>query len=169
VTPARPPLPLWTLVQTAHLAARRFTEVFAEAGLTPAQFGVLAALADGDDLSKAELAKAILVRPQSMARLTDAMVEQGLLARTGPGGRGRRTGLTMTDRGRRALDRARPAAWAINQPDAVGLSPDEIAVLTTLLETISGTLGRHQETGAPDPGPGVIGPKGFGRIDEAGG
>jgi DNA-binding MarR family transcriptional regulator len=138
--PARPPVPLWKLVQTAHLAERRFTEVFAAAGLTPAQFGVLACLADGDDLSKADLAKAILVRPQSMARLTDAMVEQGLLQRSGPRARGRRSTLTMTERGRRALEQARPAAWAINQPAAIGLSPQEVDVLLTQLHTISQAL-----------------------------
>ena len=140
MTQPDPPLPLWALVQTAHLAARRFTEVFAEAGLTPAQFGVLACLADGDDLSKAELAQAILVRPQSMARLTNAMIDQGLIQRTGPGGRGRRSGLSMTDRGKRALDQARPAAWAINQPDAVGLSAQEIDVLLDHLQTITRAL-----------------------------
>lgn len=32
--PSTPLVPLWDLVQTAHLAARRFTEVFAEASLT---------------------------------------------------------------------------------------------------------------------------------------
>jgi len=138
--PSPPPLPLWKLVQTAHLAERRFTAVFAAAGLTPAQFGVLACLADGDDLSKADLAKAILVRPQSMARLTDAMVEQGLLVRAGPRAKGRRSTLTMSERGRRALDQARPAAWAINQPRAIGLSPHEVDVLLTHLDTISQTL-----------------------------
>ncbi len=108
---------------------------------------MLACLADGDDLSKAELAKAILVRPQSMARLTDAMIDQGLLARTGPGGRGRRARLTMTDRGRRRLDEARPAAWALNQPDQIGLSPDDIPILVGYLETISRALS--------EPGPEV--------------
>jgi DNA-binding MarR family transcriptional regulator len=137
---SRPAVPLWTLVQTAHLAARRFTEIFAEAGLTPAQYGVLACLADGDDLSKAELAKAILVRPQSMARLTDAMVDQGLLLRTGPGGRGRRTRLGMTELGRQKLAQARPAAWAINQPDQIGLTLGDVVVLEGYLHTIAKAL-----------------------------
>jgi DNA-binding MarR family transcriptional regulator len=145
--PGPPPLPLWKLVQTAHLAERRFTEVFAAAGLTPAQFGVLACLADGDDLSKADLAKAILVRPQSMARLTDAMVDSGLIARAGPRARGRRSTLTMTELGRRALEQARPAAWAINQPRAIGLDPEEVDVLLTLLHTISQTLADPDDRG----------------------
>ena len=103
-------VPLWELVQTAHLATRRFTEVFAEAGLTPAQYGVLASLADGDDLSQADLARSVQVRPQSMGRLVAAMISHGLVERGGPGGRGRRTGLEITPAGRAALDRARPAA-----------------------------------------------------------
>lgn len=116
-----PALPLWTLVQTAHVAGRRIAAVFGEAGLTPQQFGVLACLvdgdADGDDgLSKAELARAVLVRPQSMGRLVDAMIRQGLVARSGPGGRGRRAALTVTDRGRAAHEAARPAAYLMTVP-----------------------------------------------------
>lgn len=131
-----PALPLWELVQTAHVATRRFTEVFAEAGLTPAQFGVLACLADGDDLSQADLARAVLVRPQSIARLVTAMVELGLVRRTGPGGRGRRTGLTLTARGRRAHDLARPLAYAINRPEVLGLEPAEVTSLVAQLSAV---------------------------------
>lgn len=133
-------VPLWELVQTAHLATRRFTEVFAEAGLTPAQYGVLASLADGDDLSQADLARAVLVRPQSMGRLVAAMVEHGLVERAGPGGRGRRTGLEITPAGRRALDRARPAAHALNEPAALGLDADRLAALVESLAVIRARL-----------------------------
>lgn len=134
------PVLLWELVQTAHVAARRFTEVFAEAGLTPAQFGVLASLADGDDLSQADLARAVLVRPQSMGRLVAAMVARGLVDRAGPGGRGRRTGLALTPAGRRALDVARPAAYALNEPAALGLTADQVAVLVDHLTAVRARL-----------------------------
>ena len=140
MTTTRPELPLWELVQTAHVVARRFAEVFAEAGLTPAQFGVLACLADGDDLSQADLARVVLVRPQSMGRLIGSMVELGLVERVGPGGRGRRAGLTLTAHGRRALDQARPAAYAINQPAAVGLDPLSIGRLIGYLTTIRSAM-----------------------------
>lgn len=134
-------VPLWDLVQTAHLAARRFSEVFAEAGLSPAQFGVLASLADGDGLSQADLARAVLVRPQSMNRLVADMVERGLVLRTGPGGRGRRTGLALTPTGTRALEQARPAAYAINVPEALGLTPAEATELVRLLAVVRHQLG----------------------------
>lgn len=129
-------VPLWDLVQTAHLAARRFAEVFAEAGLTPAQYGVLASLADDDDLSQADLARAVLVRPQSMGRLVAAMVEQGLVERAGPGGRGRRTGLEITSAGREALERARPAAYALNEPAELGVDAERLAALVGTLAVI---------------------------------
>ena len=141
-------VPLWEVLQTAHLAARRFTEVFAEAGLTPAQYGVLASLADGDELSQADLARAVLVRPQSMGRLISSMVEQGLVARLGPGGRGRRTGLEATEAGRRALARARPAAYAANEPAALGLQPDDARRLVGYLRTVRATLERDAPAGS---------------------
>lgn len=131
-----PTVPLWDLVQTAHLAERRFTEVFAAAGLSPAQYGVLASLADGDDLSQADLARAVLVRPQSMGRLITDMIAAGLVVRDGPGGRGRRANLHLTPAGEKAFAQARPAAYAINTPEALGLEPEQVDVLSDLLATI---------------------------------
>lgn len=144
-------LPLWTLVRTGHLAGRRLTEVFAAAGLTPAQFGVLACLADGDDLSQAELARAVLVRPQSMNRLVADMVEAGLVRRDGPGGRGRRTGVTPTPAGLTALARARPAAYGLSRPEHLGLTPDELVHLSRLLTRVAEALA--DEPVGPPSGP----------------
>ncbi|MET0693865.1 MAG: MarR family winged helix-turn-helix transcriptional regulator [Propionibacteriaceae bacterium] len=135
-----PPLPLWTLVQTGHLVGQAYTRMFAGHGLTPAQFGVLACLADGDDLSQADLARAVLVRPQSMARLVTDLAAAGLIRRDGPGGRGRRTNLTLTEHGRRAVDRARPAAYAFDQPSRVGLTAAESTELIRLLTLVSTQL-----------------------------
>ncbi|MDH2429671.1 MarR family winged helix-turn-helix transcriptional regulator [Sphaerisporangium sp. TRM90804] len=135
-----PDLPLWELIQTSHVVARRFTEVFASVGLTPTQFGVLASLADRDDLTQAELARAIMVRPQSMNELFVSLLERGLVARDGPGGRGRRTGLRITEAGRALLHHAQPPVAAFNAPGAIGLSPAEAADLTRLLRIVRETL-----------------------------
>lgn len=137
---AEPELPLWELIQTAHVVERLFIQVFADAGLTPTQFGVLASLADGDDLSQAELARAILVRPQSIGRLLRSMVDRGLIIRDGPPGRGRRSGYTMTADGQSALDRALPAVMSINTPEAVGLSSAQSAALVRLLRAVRSRL-----------------------------
>ncbi len=104
-----PELPLWELIQTSHVVARRFRELFARFGLTPTQFGVLACLQDGDDFTKASLARAVLVTPQSMDPLIDSLLSRGLVSRTSVGGRGRAAGITITAAGIELLLRVRPA------------------------------------------------------------
>lgn len=136
---------LWDLVQTARIAERRFAEVFAEFGLTPAQYGVLASLADGDDLSQAELARAILVRPQSLAAVVDTLVAAGLVVREGPPGRGRRKSHALSDRGSRAVAEARPAAYRLLRSEVTGLDPRQTqqfdAALTVRREHLDGGRG----------------------------
>lgn len=118
-----PPLPLWEIVQTHHVVARAFRELFARHGLTPSQFGVLACLSDGDDLTKAQLARAVLVTPQAMDPLVDALLRAGLVERDLPARRGRASGIRLTRAGRDLLAVARPAVADLNGPDRTGLDP----------------------------------------------
>ena len=134
--PAKGQHVLWDLVQTAHVAQRRLTEVFADLGLTPAQYGVLASLADGDDLSQAELARAVLVRPQSLAAVIDTLVGAGLVRRGGPRGRGRRQALSLSDRGRELVAAARPAAYRLLRPEVTGLDPEQSRELAAMLTVV---------------------------------
>lgn len=147
-------LPLWELVQTYHPAARRFGEVFAAAGLGPTQFGVLVALADTDadpdpGPSQADLARHVLVRPQSMGELVGGLLERGLIIREGPGGRGRRARLRITTAGRAALAQAVPGVEVANAPAALGLTATEVGTLVDLLRRVRASLE------APTPGEGA--------------
>lgn len=144
-----PELPMWELVQTYYLVARGFHEVFGAVGLTPVQFGVLASLADGEDLSQADLARAIMVRPQSLGEVATGLIERGLVERDGPGGRGRRARLRITGAGRELLDRARPGVEAFNAPHSTGLSPAESTELVRMLRTVRAAL----STGNPPTRP----------------
>ncbi|TDE27329.1 MarR family transcriptional regulator [Nonomuraea mesophila] len=135
-----PDLPLWELIQTSHVVARGFTALFASVGLTPTQFGVLATLAAGEDLTQAELARAVMVRPQSMNELFVSLLKRGLVDRDGPGGRGRRAGLRITDTGRELLARAQPKVEEFNAPEAIGLSAAEAAELSRMLRVVRDTL-----------------------------
>ncbi|MBW0104756.1 MarR family winged helix-turn-helix transcriptional regulator [Pseudonocardia sp. KRD291] len=138
-------VPLWELIQTSHVVARGFHRVFAEAGLTATQFGVLAELDDrestgGPAPSQAELARVTLLRPQSVGELVASLVERGLVRRDGPAGRGRRTGLELTDAGRGALHRAFPLVQAFNTPTAMGLDAGEARELTRMMRRVRETL-----------------------------
>ena len=138
------PLPLWEVVRTAHVVERLFVAVFARAGLTPQEFGVLASLADEPELTRAQVARNVMVRPQSIGRIVDRMVATGLLTQAHPGGRGRAAPLALTDEGRSRLEAAWPLVAAINAPDATGLSPEQSRSLCELL-----TLVREQVDDAP--------------------
>lgn len=133
-------VPLWELIQTSWVVSRGFTEVFAEVGLSPGQFGTLASLAEQDGLTQAELARQLMMRPQSVGELVGSLLDRGLVRRQGPSGRGHRAGLTLTELGGETLRRAWPGVHAFNAPDAIGLSAEETETLTRLLRTVRHTL-----------------------------
>ena len=133
-------LPVWNLVRTAHVVGLRFGELFAAMDLTPTQFGILRALALDEGLTQAELARVVLVRPQSMGVLVTGLIERGLVVRHGPGGRGKRAGLALTDAGHDALERAWPPVREFNTPAALGLTPAQAAMLEEILDRVRETL-----------------------------
>jgi len=133
-------LPAWNLVRTAHVVGMRFGQLFAPMNLTPTQFDVLIHLEDDDGLTQAELARRVLVRPQSVGVLVTSLVEQGLVVRDGPGGRGRRAGIALTDAGRKALERTWPPVRAFNTPKALGLTSAQAAMLNEILDRVRATL-----------------------------
>lgn len=131
----------WTLVQASHVVARGFAAVFAQVGLTPTQFGVLAYLADEPALTQAELARRVLVRPQSLGELLVPLLERGLVRRDRPGGRGRRSGIALTDAGREVMAAALPGVQEFNA--SLGLDPTQLGTLDDLLHTILRSLGER--------------------------
>lgn len=131
-------------MRTAHVLGLRFGEMFADIDLTPTQFGILRALAATEGLTQAQLAREVLVRPQSMGVLISTLIDRGLVVRHGPAGRGRRTGLALTADGHDALDRAWPMVRKFNTPDALGLTSAQTAMLEELLDTVRVTLGARK-------------------------
>lgn len=63
----------------------------------------------------------------------DGVGGAAVLVRDGPGGRGRRAGIALTDLGQAALERARSPVRAFNAPAALGLTPAQSAMLVELL------------------------------------
>lgn len=136
-----PPLPLWELVQTSHVVARAFRELFAQHELTPTQFGVLASLADGDDFTKAQLARANLITPQSMDPLIESLLQRGLVSRDGPPRRGRAAGVRITRAGQDKLAATLPDVIELNAPNTIGLTAEQVHDLISQLQTIRTQLG----------------------------
>lgn len=81
--------PVWSVIRAAHVLERRVTALFAAHDLTPVQFGVLCYLAASGPMTTADVARSVLVWPQSIAGVLTAMERRGLIARGDLRGRGR--------------------------------------------------------------------------------
>lgn len=132
----------WSVVRVSRFLGQRFAERLAESGLNPVHFGVLACLAIEPSMTQADLARSVLVRPQSIASLLDTLESKGLLRRAGGRARGRRNPVQLTDEGRQALHAVWDVALSTNDLADAGLDADESAELNRLLlKIISSTRG----------------------------
>jgi DNA-binding MarR family transcriptional regulator len=76
-----------------------------EYGLTQPQYTALSVLAQRDGLSNAQLARRTFVRPQSMNQVVTSLEDSGLITRTPDANHRRILRTTLTDAGRRILDK----------------------------------------------------------------
>jgi DNA-binding MarR family transcriptional regulator len=130
----------WTVVRLAHVLSRQFEVAMQAFGLTPAQFGVLSGIAAEPGIGSGQLARQSLVTPQSVGELVASLEAAGLVVRDRSGGRGRRAGISLTPQGQTVLRRAFAAIDTLNEPAALGLRPDEVATLNTLLHRVLRTV-----------------------------
>jgi DNA-binding MarR family transcriptional regulator len=99
------------------------------------QFGVLVYLGARPGMNQSEIARAVQIRPQSAREVITSMIDRGLLHRTGPEGRGRRSAMHLTEDGHALLARTWPVVAGIDA-SAVGLAPGDDVTLSRLLHTV---------------------------------
>ena len=126
----------WRVVRTGREMERALTDTIAEDDLTTTQFGVLSLLATGADFTQSDLARAVLVRPQSVGPLITSLTRSGLITRRGPGGRGRRGYFDLTPAGRQLIEHAWPRVTARHSPSRLGLDEHDAHTLDRLLGAI---------------------------------
>ena len=129
----------WTVVRAAREIARRLGDALAPLQLTPVEFGALAQLAAADDLSQADLARAVGVRPQSITPLLANLMKRGLIERRTAPGRGRHSRLGLTVAGRALLAEAWPIVVA--SEDWFGGDRDRTRAIATALQPMLDTPG----------------------------
>lgn len=93
--------------------------------LTPVQFGVLAHLSVRPPTTQAELARSVLVRPQSMDPLLRALESRGLIQRSSLRASGRPNPVTITAAGKQLLQEVWEPIMATNDLAAFGLDQNE--------------------------------------------
>lgn len=98
----------------AHAALRgAMDQALREYDLTVPQYACLEVLAARPGMSNAELARATFVTRQSMNVVLRGLQDEGLLTRPTAVDHGRARPATLTDEGRRRLDAAQAAVYAI--------------------------------------------------------
>jgi DNA-binding MarR family transcriptional regulator len=111
--------------------------ILGEYGITTEQFGVLAAVRSrGGSLRPTDLASILERSPNSISMLVDRMVKAGLVKRTRDRTDRRVVNVTLTDKGKKAVEPATPASWEFIQKLLSPLSDKDKHALASLLETV---------------------------------
>jgi len=110
--------------------------VYGKYGLTSEQFGLLAAIKSRGPLRPSDLAKLLERTPNSMSMLIDRMVKGGLVRRTRDRKDRRVVAVSMTEKGRTAVEPAVPAGWELIHELLLSLSDDEKRDLADMLEKV---------------------------------
>jgi len=96
----------YSVVRLAHILQRRFERALAKEELSARQFGALSILAQSPAPASAEIARAVLITPQSMSALVGVLEERGLIERDHGSLNGARAEVRITRKGASVLRRA---------------------------------------------------------------
>ena len=130
-------LRLWLLLRRVGDALGLCQDlVYSKYGLTSEQVAVLAAMKSRGPLRPSEFASILERSPNSMSMLIDRMVKTGLVRRTRDRKDRRVVFVSMTDKGREAVEPAVPTGWQFIHKVVSPLSYDDQRALADMLETV---------------------------------
>lgn len=136
-------LRLWLLLRRVGDALNLCLDaLYSKYGITNEQSGVLGAIKTRGPLKPSELASILERSPNSISMLVDRMVKANLVKRTRDRKDRRVVFVTMTDRGRQAIDPAVPEGWQLIHKVLSPLSYDQQRDLADMLETVRAELVR---------------------------
>lgn len=130
----------YLLVAAADQMSRSWHSALRGQGINPRQFSMLASLAHDPGISQAELARRVMITPQSLSESVTRLINAGLIARgnTEPGTTAR---LVLTDEGRKLLTHAYPIIEAFNHDSFAALTSTDRAHLARLLRKLIDSRG----------------------------
>jgi MarR family 2-MHQ and catechol resistance regulon transcriptional repressor len=134
-------LRLWLLLRRVGDALDLCQDsVFSKYGLTTEQFGVLTSIKSRGPLRPTDLALILERSPNSISMLVDRMVKAGLVRRTRDRKDRRVVTVSLTNKGKNAVEPAIPASWQFIHEILSPLSDDDQSALASMLETLRGEL-----------------------------
>ena len=134
-------LRLWLLLPRVGDALNLCQDlVFSKYGITTEQWRVLACIKSRGPLRPVDIASLLERGPNTISQLVDRMVKAGLVRRTRDRKDRRAVFVSMTDKGKEAIEPAVPAGWEFVHRLLSPLSYDEQRALASTLETIKREL-----------------------------
>lgn len=137
--PARPPLGLH-LTRAARSVSRAFDAALAAAGGSAPSWLIMISLKSRQLGNQRELADAVGIRGATLTHHLNALEAEGLVRRRRDPDNRRIQQVELTEAGEAAFHRMRRAAVAFDQRLRQGLTDDEIATLTELLERLAANV-----------------------------
>ncbi len=130
-------LRLWLLLPRVSDALALCQDlVFSKYGITTEQWRVLTCIKSRGPLKPTNIASMLERSPNSISMIVDRMVKAGLLRRTRDRKDRRVVFVSMTDKGKEAVEQAVPAGWEFINKLLSTLSYDEQRALADMLERI---------------------------------
>ena len=128
-TAAEMPMIVPSLLSIAKSTRAFLTLLLAEVGLHPGQDQLLDCLDAGNPINVSTLADQLAVRPSTVSKMLDRLIEKGLVKRTASSSDARRTMVELTPIGEQAQAEVR-AIWRRLELDLThSLSPEELEIL----------------------------------------
>ncbi|MFA5571152.1 MAG: MarR family winged helix-turn-helix transcriptional regulator [Sphaerochaetaceae bacterium] len=124
------------LTQISRLRMARAHTLLSTLSVHPSQFFLLSLVEAKQDVSQAELAKMLLVKPPSLTVMLQRMVKNDLIYRYADADDARVMKVTLTDKGRELLKEGQHIFEIIEKETYEGFSDQEIKQLHSLLERI---------------------------------
>lgn len=122
----------YRLIRVADRLRRRFDEALRPHGLTARQFSVLAVLRARPGVTSADLARAVLMTPQSMGALVDQLERAGLVQERPRRGRGVPAPTVLSAAGDETLDTAAATVRVLEERTRHALGNDAAPLLRGL-------------------------------------
>jgi len=136
------------LIKRAEAAIRALLEAeLRDLDLTPSQYTTLNMLAPHTEISSAELAKRVLVTPQSMSEMITALQRKELIKRRESESNRRILRISLSPAGRALLEKAEARVDGLEAKFFAALTDDAHAALRAVLATVLAD-DRAQRTGA---------------------
>ena len=136
---------IWSIDLLAHLVRQQINALLAPLGLTFPKYSALKAIQDQQALTNADLARACLVRPQTMNSVVRDLEAAGLISASSTPEHSLKILYSLTPAAQALLAQAHAIVQGLENAFLVGLGEEKVREMQTMMQN---TLARLQQFGA---------------------